>query len=117
MIHDSFESLVDDVDSALDFARDEAERSCGPGVLRQRMTEFIASDGNEYLTESGCWEWKATEATTNRDIAEIQRRFPNVESIALQGGFDWAEDQRAMADHDYEPWASEFRVTVWHKEA
>lgn len=107
------------VRDARDAALDSARKDCGPrGVFKSRGMEFVWVDAKgKRLDESGAWMWDGSAKDLKASVASISERFPEVAGIFLEGGFDWAESVRAMADCDYDPWVSDWSVEIWKKEA
>lgn len=66
--------------------------------------------------EAECPEWHNTSAEIRSLAVEVMAKWPGVDSIYISGGYDWAESRAEMELGDYQPWASEWSVTVWTRE-
>lgn len=93
-------------------AENEAIKSCGrKGCLRSRGMSVKATSATGDVirgeAESWCFAGKAAEFT---ELADMLRYDTEVVKITIDGGFNWAESVRAMNDHDYEPFVSEWSV-------
>lgn len=108
-----------DLKQAVRDARSDAERDAQKhyrtGVLRSRGAWVIVTTKGEGLVTDGTLEFTGTQ----KQLDELLRYYagrPDVEGIYIEGGFNWAESVRAFADCDYEPWVTEWTVTVWTRE-
>jgi hypothetical protein len=63
--------------------------------------------------EAECPDWHNTSDEIRTLAAEVMTKWPNVDTIYISGGYDWAENRAEMETGNYQPWASEWSVTVW----
>lgn len=97
-------------------ARSEAFVECGrKGVLQSRGAFIkVIKDKNVVQGECDSWPFEGT-AKQFKELADLLR-YGSADSIEIDGGFNWAESPRAMADCEYDPWVSEWSVEFGTKE-
>lgn len=95
----------------------QAQADCGRGVFQSRGS-YIYGRGEKLGEPQGAAE---THAFTNwtslqAHIADVAANHPDVTEITIEGGYNYAASPRAMQDFDYDPWASEWALTVWTRD-
>lgn len=113
---------LSEIKSAVQEARAAAEReareSCGRGVLQSRgcSLRIVDAKGNLIKGEAESWMWSGTGKSLLDAVMEARYDKDAVE-LEISGGFNYAETPRALADGQYDPWVSDWGVTVWKREA
>jgi hypothetical protein len=100
-------------------AEREARKACGRGTFVSRGSSFrgIDAKGDVVLGEAESWMWAGTGKALVEAIDEVRYDLKRTGAVALsiEGGFNFAENPRALADGEYDPWVSEWSVTVWKR--
>lgn len=113
-LFETFSEVVECVRGARGEALYEAQRACRDGVLRSRgVCIKAARDCETILGEADSWPWDGTKGSLLRAVREAVEA--GAEVVVMYGGYDWAASIDRMADGDYDPWVSEWGVTVWRQ--
>ena len=114
----TFAALKEAVTCARDTAAVEARR-CAPFVWSRGTWFITAGTGNQGRVrpcdESGGHYWRGTKQEITKLISEVLLSYPEVQEIVLQGGYDGGQQMSDRDDGNYEPWVSEWEVTLWKR--
>lgn len=115
-------SNLSDLKAAVADARGEAEREArrAAPAYKSRGTFLVTADGTGSCRpcESGAAvEWRRTWKELREVVEEIERDYPKVTSLSIDGGYDGADNVTDLLAGDYEPWVSEWSITVWTRPA
>lgn len=109
--------LTEAVKAARGEARAEAKASYQ--WIRSRGT-YLCTAGPDQCSprpEAECPDWDGTYREVLKVVTDVINRHPHVTRIYISGGFDGANTHAELYhDHDYEPWASAWDVTVWTRD-
>lgn len=114
-----------EINEAVRAARAEAEREarecCGRGTYQSRGCAFRATNakGDVVRGEAESWMWSGTGKAMLDAIFEARHDLQRLGVVELEigGGFNYAATPRDMADCNYDPWVSDWAVSVWKREA
>jgi enhancing lycopene biosynthesis protein 2 len=112
----TFNALTEAVREARDNAHTEARRDCGKGFFKSRGAWFVTLNAKEGLTMPANENFPCKRITAKELaalITKVQANYPKVDSIDVCGGFDYAENLSEFNSQNYDPWVSEWSVTVW----
>jgi len=97
-------------------ARREAAAGCGRGALMSRGAHVVGCDAKG---EACLWVSEENPYTSFKalmaDIERVKAQHPEVFTLHVEGGFNFADSPRAYADGDYTPWVSDWSVKVWER--
>jgi hypothetical protein len=66
--------------------------------------------------EAECITWNESMKQIRSLVEEVLRDYPEVDEIYIGGGFDGANSPRDYHEYgEYEPWVSNWQVTVWRR--
>lgn len=109
----TIQQVTQAVADAIETARDEASET--PGFIESRGSWIVMTSAKgEPIVPCDHLEFSGTELQLASLLHQAQTN-PEATGLYIEGGFNWAVNKRAMKDHDYEPWASEWSVTVWER--
>lgn len=60
--------------------------------------------------------WKGTVGELSETIELIKFKYPNVEALWLEGGYDGANSEEEFDTDNYTPWASNWELKIWSRE-
>ncbi len=99
-------------------ARLESKRSNMPWVW-SRGTWFSTVDerGDQAQPYPGAEaaQWNGTKRELEAVIAKVERDYPDVMVLYVEGGYDGGETINDKKDGIYEPWISNWSVDVWRR--
>ncbi|MDS1821182.1 hypothetical protein QX249_10960 [Vibrio parahaemolyticus] len=112
-------SKLKSLKSVISDARNEAlnEMTAHYPCTRSRGTYLTASVDNETVISMSD-EWVLRNLTKKELIENIKdalKRYPNINNISIEGGFDGADSVRDMNEDLYDPWITDWVVTLWDK--
>jgi hypothetical protein len=92
----------------------DAKRGGPRGCYRSRGKWVVVTrkDGGEPLVAMGALEWKGTKKQFDSLLAEYGEN-PLVAGLFIEGGVDYAASVNDFTDGCYDPWVSEWSVTVF----
>lgn len=108
------------VASARNEAKREAEvlRSDGFSFFRSRGTTIATAAGGEQdgpLPAAEANRWDGTWRDIVKTIDLVIAKYPTIDLVYLEGGFDAAEYFEGFKDFNYEPHVSNWTVDLWRR--
>ena len=120
-IHKTYGELQRQIKSERQKAKREALDKYAKGFLRSRgvwMVTVSDKDGLVAPYDENVYSGKTpTAAQFNALIRDVLARFPSVDSISFEGGWDFGKDLIDFTDGSYEPWVGEWSVVAWQRVA
>jgi hypothetical protein len=117
----TFSEIKEAVRAAREAALVEARENCGRGTFVSRGASFsgLSAKGDVVLGEAESAPWSGTGKSLLDEIhaARFDLKRTGVSELYLQGGFNFAENPRALADGSYDPWVAEWSVCIWKRGA
>ena len=112
----NFAALKSAMTTARQAAETDARRTCGRGIYRSRGHWLCTLDANGVLV-APCAENFYSKPLTAKQLQQLIDRVlashPDVHSITVAGGFDYATTLREFEDMAYDPWVSDWCLTAW----
>lgn len=98
-------------------AKKDAE--CDYKVVRSRGTFLCTSNFAgaqcEPSAEATCPKWSGNISEVRDLLAVVERFYPEVAEIYISGGYDGADSLTDMFEGKYDPWVSNWHLTVWER--
>lgn len=120
-IFDSLSAIKADVADSRAQALKLAVEMCGRrGYMPSRGTWLCTANKGGQCSpraEAECPTWDGTLAEIDALIKLVEEKYPDVTSIYIAGGYDWATSLQAYRDGDYDPWVAAWEVPVWVSDA
>jgi hypothetical protein len=89
-----------------------AKRQIKGGIFRSRGQWVRVIANGDSIVDSGDVEWRGTQKQLDV-IMQVYGQMAGLEGIYIEGGVNWASSLADFELGEYEPWVTEWSVTIY----